>query len=288
MAGRAIAIVNSSSGAGDGDQELDAFLDELDVERREPGDDLTAAIRAAVADHPPYLAVSGGDGTLRTAATVLADGDVPLLALPGGTFNHFARSLGLEDLDAARSAVSGGEVRTIPLADVDGEVFLNTCVIGWYPDMIRTREELRKRMPRAVAQVLALARHARSSRPFEVVIAGRSHRAWMLWVGAAEFGLDRGRLDDRGREDVVDVRVLLAHSRFPRLGLLVDHARRRLNRSEHLHRLVSTDPVTAGLRAGHVDAALDAEPTVLHPPLAFTPGSRVLPVLVPAGSATDP
>ena len=67
-----------------------------------PGDGLEAAIRSAAETSPTTVVVAGGDGSLGTAAGVLAGGDVPLGILPLGTFNHFAKDLGIPlELEAA-------------------------------------------------------------------------------------------------------------------------------------------------------------------------------------------
>ena len=49
--------------------------------------------------------------------------DVPMLVMPGGTFNHFSRALGVDSVDAALDALAEGVGRTVTVADVsvDGE-----------------------------------------------------------------------------------------------------------------------------------------------------------------------
>lgn len=278
---RPILIANAASGGGDGDDELDAWCDATRAERRDPGDDLEGTIRAAARESPPFIAVAGGDGTMRAAAGVLADGDVPLLPVPRGTFNHFAKSLGIEDPEQAAAAARAGTARVVPIAEVNGEVFLNTCVVGWYPEMVRTRERLRERMPRPVALIVAFARHVARLRTFDVELDGQSRRVWSMWVGAAEFGLEPSELTERSREDVLDVRLLLAESRLARGRLIADLLRGRLASSAHLERFLAVTAVTARLSLTAVDAALDAEPLRLSAPLLLTPAARRLTVRVP-------
>ncbi|MBN8749829.1 MAG: thiamine phosphate synthase [Variovorax sp.] len=60
------------------------------------------------------IAVGGGDGTIRAAATLFADTGVPLAILPLGTLNHFARDVGIPgDLAAAVGLIATGEVRAV-------------------------------------------------------------------------------------------------------------------------------------------------------------------------------
>ncbi|MET0780566.1 MAG: phosphatase PAP2 family protein, partial [Microbacterium sp.] len=65
-----------------------------ELEREEGMDD---AVRAAMAgeDPPRILGVYGGDGSVSRMAHLALEFDLPLLALPGGTFNHFARTAGI-------------------------------------------------------------------------------------------------------------------------------------------------------------------------------------------------
>src|SRR5688572_6363150 len=59
---------------------------------------------------PAFVGVAGGDGTIRAAVEVLLDGfaDLPLLAIPIGTRNHFARDVGIETIDDAVAAAEAG------------------------------------------------------------------------------------------------------------------------------------------------------------------------------------
>jgi len=284
---RPIALANAKSGNGSADPELEQWCARLGIDLRDIGDDLEAALEKAAAEDVPFVAVVGGDGTQRTAARIFAERGVTMLPVPGGTRNHFAKALGLSDLDVAATAVESGSSRDIPLADLNGETFVNTAVIGWYPEMVRTRERLRTRLPRPVAAMVAFARHIGRMFPFEVELAGERHRAWMLWVGNGRFGLEPGELAERDdvTEQVLDVRVALADKKFPRTRVLWDLVRRRLADSDHLERFVAAGPVTASLHGTHVAAALDAEVVDITTPLVFTPAANHVRVLAAAPPA---
>ena len=47
-------------------------------------------------------------------------------------------------VEGADAAARSGLVRTVPIGQVNDEVFLNTFVVGWYPEMVQTREKLRR------------------------------------------------------------------------------------------------------------------------------------------------
>ena len=100
------------------------------------GEGLPAAVRAAVEARTRRILVSGGDGTIASAANALLGSQCELAVLPGGTLNHFARDLGLprDDLEQCIEIAATGVARpTVPgftvhlrrascTAAVDGEL----------------------------------------------------------------------------------------------------------------------------------------------------------------------
>lgn len=96
----------------------------------------TALARAAVRNGTDAVVVLGGDGTLNEVATALAGTGCALAALPGGSTNVFARTIGLPD-DPVRAAavvaasLRAGSVRSIGLGEVNGRYFCFHTGIGW-------------------------------------------------------------------------------------------------------------------------------------------------------------
>jgi diacylglycerol kinase family enzyme len=77
--------------------------------------------------------VAGGDGTVRFVARRLAGTDNPLGILPLGTFNNFARSLGIPmDLEAAIQVARHGRPTPVTLGRVNGEPFLEAAAVGMF------------------------------------------------------------------------------------------------------------------------------------------------------------
>lgn len=106
------------------------------------GMDLAAA---AAADGTEVVVVLGGDGTLNEAANGLAGTTCALAALPGGSTNVFARSIGLPDdtLAAVRmneDALAEGRVRPVGLGAVNGRHFLFHTGVGWDAMLVRQVE----------------------------------------------------------------------------------------------------------------------------------------------------
>src|SRR4051812_36428881 len=56
-----------------------------------PGEDAAALARRALEEGAEVLGVAGGDGTVSTVAAVAVEAGRPLVVMPAGTRNHFAR-----------------------------------------------------------------------------------------------------------------------------------------------------------------------------------------------------
>ena len=283
---RIVAFVNAASGAGSTDDETIDRLRSAGVEVREQDPRLLGeAVAQAVAEGAGAIAIVGGDGSQQAAATVLADGEVPLVVVPGGTWNHFAKALGIGGIDAVIEAIESGRIDRVSLGEVNDRRFLNTAVFGWYPDLVTTRERLRSRWPRPVAASVAFARHVFVMPRFTITIDGEKFAAWMVWVGNGRYGLEVTTLNERDifGEDAIDVRIALAHRRFPRVRLVGDLLRGRLRASDHLERRVARAPQTVNIAVNRptVAVGLDAEVVTLHSPLRFSCHAASLPVLIP-------
>lgn len=187
-------------------------------------DDDVASVMDEAARDCSVLAVAGGDGTVNAGATAALAHDRPLLVLPDGTLNNFARTLGLTSVEIALRAYSGARLARVDVGEVDGRVFLNTSSFGSYPRMVERRDRWADRVGKWPAFALALWRDLREVQPTPALVDGRPAKVWWAFVGNCRYrtharvpGL-REHLDD-GR---LDVRVLCARSPFPRLRALAD------------------------------------------------------------------
>jgi diacylglycerol kinase family enzyme len=105
----------------------------------EPGGDLVALLREAIAAGADALGMAGGDGSMAAVAAVASAHGLPFVCVPAGTRNHFARDLGVarQDLVGALAAFTQGAERRIDIADVNGHVFVNNVSIGIYGDAVQ-------------------------------------------------------------------------------------------------------------------------------------------------------
>ncbi|MCP1411589.1 bifunctional phosphatase PAP2/diacylglycerol kinase family protein [Paenarthrobacter sp. A20] len=199
------------------------------------GDDIAAGMEAA-ATRPGTVALGvwGGDGTVGTAAAAAVEHSLPLLVLPGGTLNHFARDVGTSSIDDAIEAVTKGQAASVDLGHVVVQrglpetpeitelAMLNTASVGVYPNLVRRRERLQPALGKPVAGLVASLRTFGVNSPTTLTVDGVKHKLWILYLGRGRYyprdhaPLRRPVLDD----GVLDIRMITADEPFARARLL--------------------------------------------------------------------
>lgn len=301
MSGKFIAFINASAGTAKA-KDADALRASLaaafaqhamQVELRFPeADALAAMLQEAARSDADGILVGGGDGTIRTAAGVLAGSRMPLGVLPLGTLNHFAKDLGLPlKLEDAIGVIAAGRVAAIDVAAVNGEIFINNSSIGIYPFLVLDRERMQEEGKRKwYAALLASARALRKFplRKLRVRVAGEtaSHRTPVVFIGNNVYGLDAGEVGKRERLDAGELSVHIAkvESRAGFVGLVLRGMLGRLRASKDLQVLRATSAeITA--RTTRLPVALDGEVEMLQPPLRYQIRGKALRVFVPKDDA---
>lgn len=219
-----VLVANNGSGTADRARALRGALPRAEVVECEP-DDIPAELEKA-AGHARVLGVCGGDGTVNAAAEAALRHGLPLAVLPGGTLNHFAHDLGVEDVrDFGRALENGDGVRVDVGRFRSGNkqgIFLNTFSLGVYPELVRERELWTDRIGSWPAGVLAALKVLRADRhPLQVEFQGRPRPLWLLFAGNGTYhrmGLAPGRRLDLA-DGMLDVRVVHG-GRTPALRLL--------------------------------------------------------------------
>lgn len=109
---------------------------DLVVTETEARDHATELAQKAAADGVDAVVVLSGDGALNEAANGLAGTDTALGALPGGSTNVFARTLGMsrhvdEAAEQLAAALDRPAIRPMSLGSANGRHFLVNCGIGF-------------------------------------------------------------------------------------------------------------------------------------------------------------
>ena len=296
-------LINGSSGTVAGKD--DAFRDELQAAFKShgikaelkflPGDQLRSAAESArdqaLKGELDAVVVSGGDGTIRTVAEVLADSGVPLGVIAGGTFNHFCKDLGIPlKVSEAIAVIAAGELRAVDAGEVNDNVFINNSSVGIYPYLVIDRERRRTHgLPRMIAMTGAVFRALRNIpvRRLSVTAEGWTERlrSPCVFVGNNEYAISGREAGTRAKLDDGKLSLLIArHQSMPRLLLLALRAvLGLLNQSSDL-RATSVTSVTIASRRRRLLVALDGEVERLYTPLHYKIRPGALRVFVPPGA----
>lgn len=177
--------------------------------------DLGAIVDRLVAEGRRTIVAAGGDGTVTAVAGALTGREgVRMAALPLGTFNFFARGLGLpEDPEGAARAILAGRERRISVGTVNGQVFLNNASVGIYPKILKEREAVYGRWGRfrIAAHWSVVKTFLRFQSPMRISLTTdgteRMLRTPLIFVARSAFQLERYGLG--GAEAISDDRFAL-------------------------------------------------------------------------------
>ncbi|HYC33705.1 MAG TPA: diacylglycerol kinase family protein [Gemmatimonadales bacterium] len=284
------AYVNPEGGSAQAAREALEQADGFDLHLASPSE-LPELLAGEVAAGTPRVVVAGGDGTIASAASVLAGTATALAVLPGGTLNHFARDHGIPTDPAEALAVArDGTVAPVDVGYVNDELFLNTSSVGAYTRYVRTRERLEPKLGYWAASVVAGLRVLLTLHPIPVALgvngSTRVSNAALVFVGVGERKLGipgLGQPVDDGRRGL---HVVLPRGRR--------QARRLARVYARLDRGGVVEPKALGVDTAVVDrlrltlhsrsaeVALDGEIRRVGTPLDFRFAPDALRVVIPA------
>ncbi|HEY3663297.1 MAG TPA: diacylglycerol kinase family protein [Chthoniobacterales bacterium] len=236
------------------------------------------------------LVAGGGDGTICGVAEAAREHGKTLGVLPLGTFNYFAKNLGipLELEEAARVILEGESVRASVL-DLDGRLILNNSSIGIHPAVLMQRRKLYRRWGRnqlnAYLSVLITA--SQPAPRLRVRLAtdeGEVVRETpLVMICSNAFQMEEFAL--AGRECLAEEKFALYVARMAgrttifRLGM---RALFRCLRPGIDYEVICTSDVTIEtLRRRRLRAAVDGELQTLNSPMRFQVAPQPLCVLAP-------
>ena len=204
----AIVILNSRSGQGRDPalvQKLKSIAATLGVSCNivsvpNPSDVIAVARKAARSSYDVVIA-AGGDGTINAVGSELIGTGKRMGVLPLGTFNYFAREMGVPtDLEVAFQTCFLGEARSVTVGEVNGRMFLNNASIGLYPVILAVREQAYRRWGRsrllAYWSVLTALLRPRLNMKLTITSDGRRHtmQTPLLFVARNATQLDEFRV----------------------------------------------------------------------------------------------
>jgi len=248
------------------------------------------SIKRILAMNPDALIVGGGDGTIRSAATVMIGSRPALGVLPLGTINRLARDLKIPlDYEAAARALATARIQDIDVAEVNGRLFLCNAILGLTTRFSITRQRLRGKafQERLSGYTTAMRELLRSRRRIRIRVSGgaRALRLRVLSLAVTNNAyadepsmsmyrprLDRGTLAVYASKHASGWRMVMAACKAL-FG--------RLSGDSDVVQLTSPRLTVDVPRRRSVPLSIDGEIEELSTPLAFSVRPRALKVFVP-------
>lgn len=292
-------IINQGSGSSTQDETLHAiegYLREHDrpysVTVVAPGDDLTALCKPVLKkakDIKGAVVAVGGDGTVNAVAALCSQQGVTLGIIPMGTFNYFARALGIPtDLPQALKILLEGRTRQASIGRVGEHVFLNNASFGLYKRLIEAREYHKSLFGRfrIIAFLSAIGSLFRFRKSFTVTIINRGvqerRRTMLVFVGNNTLQLDTLGLSisDCTEKGQLGVCILKYMSPLQTMLFLARGILRRLHTEPHLEQFCAEQFEVESKRA-FVEVVIDGEIKRCKTPLHFSVDVGSITVFVP-------
>ena len=294
-----LVVLNPRSGRGGGRGDTEARVARaceaagLDVEIAPTGrgrspEDLA---REGVERGHPCIVAAGGDGTICAVASALAGTDRTMGVLPLGTFNYFARSLGLpQDLGGAVEVLRSGSPRPVAVGSINGRTFLNNASLGAYAAILETREDVYRRWGRSrIAAYWSVVKTLATLRaPLRLTIEAEgetlARRTPLVFAVANAYQLDELGLPGRACIEGGGLALFVAPD-SGRWGLMRHAASLALGlaRPERDYELICGAPIRIESRRATGHVARDGERSRMRGPFELTVVPGALSVLAPRG-----
>ena len=297
---KAVILLNEGAGTLAGLDAKDAqaqiargFADagaQADVRFVEPRFLKPIAQEAARGSEFDAIFAGGGDGTINTIANVVANSDKSFGILPLGTHNHFAKDLKIPlDLDEAIAVLAQGRTIELPVAEVNGHIFLNFSAIGLHPEVVMDREAQREEKGRGKwpAMVVAMMRGLKSPPVQRLTLSGRGrtiarrtpsvivcHNPHQMEV----FGVKDASGPERG---LLNVYVATRSKRRTLVWLMFRAAAGRIDEKTKHFEAFALPELRIDAKRGVLPVSVDGEVIDLKTPLTYRVREKPMKVIVP-------
>lgn len=294
-------VMNQGSGKNEKDEVRTAIEQELQRAGRRhrfvpvaPGEIVQACRDAAklAKEQGGVIVGAGGDGTINCAAQAALANDCPLGVIAQGTFNLFARELGLS-LDAAEATrmLLRGQPEPVQVGLANERVFLVNASVGLYPKLLADREEVKTRLGRRrwIAMLAAL-KTLMEWRLKLVLDAEMDGELAKLKTASVFLGNNRVQLSRLGIQDYVVQQVgngsiaclLVPPMRWwAKLRMIAAATFGTMGEERQVQSFPMRSLTVSARNARRLKVATDGEVQWMELPLRFTVSPRPLQVMLP-------
>ncbi|QFU07598.1 Diacylglycerol kinase [Rhodobacteraceae bacterium THAF1] len=289
-----VLIANRKSGQNSRDAEavdraMAAFGEIAEKVDWNPDNPISDAVDRALAKSPDIVVAAGGDGTVMAVAEAMLGKGVAMGVLPLGTFNFFARGLGLsENPEEAARQIDQGTPHDIRIGTVNGKAFLNNASLGIYPAILRERETVYSRWGRfrLAAHWSVVKTFLRFRKAMKVTITAngetKEYRTALVFVARSAYQLDSFGIDGAEAidKDNFAVLVTLAETRLALFKMTARLVRGKPLRGKD-YALISTPKAVIETRKRRNLLAFDGEKGRMDGPFTFEMSEQYLTIQLP-------
>ncbi|MGQ9372996.1 diacylglycerol/lipid kinase family protein [Acinetobacter tandoii] len=235
------------------------------------------------------IVAAGGDGTLNAVAKALLGSNIPLGILPLGTFNYVARVLNIPlEIMQAAEVIATGRIRSIHVAKINDQIYLNNASLGLYPLFIQRRELYNAKFGRfplhAYTSGLDVLIRDRKELKLEVEVDGKIYpvKTPLIFFGnnqlqLAEMKLRIAKCAEQGQVAGV---VVAKSDKLTLFRMLLQLIRGELEQAPDVYSFAADD-VKVFSRREKLTVALDGEIVEMRPPLHITVQKNAVNIMVP-------
>ena len=250
--------------------------------------DVTEIVRERLAGRCRLFIAAGGDGTIHHTLQGIVNSEAVLAVLPIGTYNHFARDLGIPvGWRQAIEIAERGATRQIDCARVNDRFFVNNVSLGLYPEMVAKREERGRDYPRWKARLLSFAWTLRRYPHVNLTVETEHHhdviRTHVFMVSNNSYDLSRIGVEAPRNTMTAGQLSIYWLPHVPRVALMRFVAHYLAGRVTQMPGFRSRRSMRLKVHSshGHLDLGIDGELFRLATPLTMTTVPQSLLVRVP-------
>jgi diacylglycerol kinase family enzyme len=218
------------------------------------------------------------------------DRDLPLVVVPTGTLNHFARDLGLDLARPLRAldAFYAGHERRVDVGRINGHPFINNVSLGIYAEMLGDPGYRRAKLRVAQTKLQAAFSNPELRRALRITPPEEAPLEGVVAVVVSNNPYEFARWDRFGQRHRLDTGTLqvsvLDASTLDELERLLAGTLLGAIEFRPALRHWTSERMETGVLGEKVRAGVDGEPITLEAPLRFSVDPGALRVLVPEGS----
>ena len=292
---RTAILFNPHSGRGQKEEEIKRIVERYGeavfLIPFEKSENIDEAVKTASEHGVATIIAVGGDGTVSSVASAIVRLKLPLRlgVVPSGTFNHFAKDIGIPlEMEKAFEIALSGQTKLVDIAAVNDIYFINNSSLGIYPEIVKEREGLEKKgLSKKKAFLVTLysvfKKLPKITISFDAGNSSISKKTSFIFIGNNKYSLDGLAIGSRNNLDQGILSVFMAHNigKFEMLSLGIKAALGNIAEEKSFD--------TAGLREciikitpPEILVSHDGEISRMKGPLKYKIHSLALQVIIPS------